>query len=343
MRGSPMGIGSDLGGSIRSPSCYNGIYGLRPSHGRIPYHRILNSMEGQETIPSVVGPMSQTAADLALFTKIVLESKPWLDDPKCHPLPWKDSVYQQYSSPGKKLRIGLMDWDGVILPQPPIRRALKVADKKLSAAGHTIIPWRIDQKKALELVLRTFTSDANADLDRTIALSGEPALAQITHTEKPPLTINQSWALAMERLDFQASVLKQWKETASSFGDGEPMDVYIAPVNPSVCPKHGDYEKVRYIAYTATGNLLDLTAVTVPVSRVDATIDVKDRSETEDAAGSGIPPPTGDLDRVIRKRYDGNIYKGLPVGLQVVGRRLEEEKVLAISQMVGELLAEPKS
>ncbi|KAL1962861.1 hypothetical protein VTN77DRAFT_9136 [Rasamsonia byssochlamydoides] len=46
-----MGLGTDLGGSIRSPSAYQGLWGLRPSTGRFPYHRMRNSCEGQEIIP----------------------------------------------------------------------------------------------------------------------------------------------------------------------------------------------------------------------------------------------------------------------------------------------------
>jgi amidase len=37
MRGSPLGVGSDIGGSIRIPSAFNALYGLRPSYHRIPY------------------------------------------------------------------------------------------------------------------------------------------------------------------------------------------------------------------------------------------------------------------------------------------------------------------
>jgi hypothetical protein len=52
LRGSVMGLGTDIGGSIRIPAGFNGLYGLRPSHGRMPYNMLANSMEGQETIHS---------------------------------------------------------------------------------------------------------------------------------------------------------------------------------------------------------------------------------------------------------------------------------------------------
>lgn len=56
------------------PSAFNSIYGLRPSHGRLPYAKLANSMAGQETVHSVVGPMAHSPAGqyymvLCLFPK----------------------------------------------------------------------------------------------------------------------------------------------------------------------------------------------------------------------------------------------------------------------------------
>jgi amidase len=52
LRGSILGLGTDIGGSIRIPAGFNGLCGIRPSHGRMPYNMLANSMEGQETIHS---------------------------------------------------------------------------------------------------------------------------------------------------------------------------------------------------------------------------------------------------------------------------------------------------
>jgi amidase len=122
-------------------------------------------MEGQETIPSVVGPMSHSPDALTLFTKTVAASQPWLFDPKCQPIPWRDDIFQSVTS-DRKLKIGIMDWDGNILPQPPVRWAMEKLETKLKAAGHEIVPWRIHQKTALSILLRVFSSDASADIGK---------------------------------------------------------------------------------------------------------------------------------------------------------------------------------
>lgn len=109
------------------------------------------------------------------------------------------------------------------------------------------------------------------------------------------------------------------------------MDAYISPVNPSICPQHGDYGRIRYLAYTSTVNLLDYAACTIPWTFVDEKNDLPDDpSGVRDAAGDEIPGPTCDLDRKIRANFDPMVFKGLPVSFQVVARKLEEEKVLAI-------------
>jgi hypothetical protein len=64
-----------------------------------------------------------------------------------------DYLHLKYSS-GMKLKFGVMNWDGNILPQPPVRWAIQRFEKHLYAAGYEIILWRIDQKRTLKLLVR---------------------------------------------------------------------------------------------------------------------------------------------------------------------------------------------
>ena len=68
-------MSNETGGSIRVPSAFNFLYGIRPSHGRLPYARMANSMEGQETVHSVVGPIAHSAAGMFFFSFLKV-SKP---------------------------------------------------------------------------------------------------------------------------------------------------------------------------------------------------------------------------------------------------------------------------
>ncbi|CAK7206649.1 Acetamidase [Sporothrix eucalyptigena] len=346
--GSPLGVGSDLGGSIRTPSAYNGLHGLRPSSSRIPYYRVLNSMEGQEIIPSVVGPMAQSTKSLQLFVKTVVDGQPWLLDPKSPPIPWREKVVTYIKS--RPLRLAFMHYDKHVLPQPPIRKALRELEALLKEAGHDIVTMFVDalnQKRADQFGSDVCTADADHDVQRTRDLSGEPKLPLLPAKgpgalPPQPMNLTESWAFAMDRMEYQASVLKAWQATAATTISGEPIDAYITCVNPSVAHIHGEFGKVRYKGYCATANVLDFSACTLPVTKMDVASNPPDQSETEDGFGKVIPSPQCDRDRWIRENYARNLkeYDGMPIVLQIVARRWEEEKVLAVSEVVEELLNE---
>lgn len=172
LRGSPVGFGTDIGGSVRIPSGFNYLYGLRPSSGRTPYEGAANSIDGQSTILSVIGPMAPTARSLVMIMKAVLSQQPWYHDPLVLDLPWRDDVVQQtralieQSKGGTpSLAFGILRWDGIARVHPPIARGLKIIESTLKRLGHKVIPWSPpSHSKALELavsnpspiILRTF-------------------------------------------------------------------------------------------------------------------------------------------------------------------------------------------
>lgn len=113
-RGGIIGVGTDIGGSIRVPSAFNFLYGLRPSHGRLPYGKMANSMEGQETVHSVCGPLTHSVADMRLFVQSVLAEEPWKYDSKVIPMPWRaveaEAISSKIASGG--LTLGYYNCDG---------------------------------------------------------------------------------------------------------------------------------------------------------------------------------------------------------------------------------------
>ena len=107
-RGSLLGIGTDIGGSIRHPASYTGLYALRPSHGRVSYQKATNTLVGQEAVRSTAGPMAHSPEDVALFMKSYLAQEPWLHDPEVLPIPWRD-----FQLPSK-LCFGISVHDGYV-------------------------------------------------------------------------------------------------------------------------------------------------------------------------------------------------------------------------------------
>merc|ERR1719225_2305198 len=71
--GSPMGIGSDVGGSIRMPAFFNGIFGHKPSTGLVSNRGQIPLAYGVIDTFLVTGPMSRFASDLLPMFKVLLK------------------------------------------------------------------------------------------------------------------------------------------------------------------------------------------------------------------------------------------------------------------------------
>jgi Asp-tRNA(Asn)/Glu-tRNA(Gln) amidotransferase A subunit family amidase len=128
---------ADFLGSVRIPSAFCGLYGLRPSYGRVPYSGTANSLEGQDSILSVLGPLSASLGGVKVFMKAILAQKPWLKDPLVVRKKWDEDEYQLVDhGEGNKMCFGILWDDGGIVPHPPIIRGLEMAKDALIAAGH---------------------------------------------------------------------------------------------------------------------------------------------------------------------------------------------------------------
>lgn len=123
--------------SIRYPSVFNGLYGFRPSSTRVPYSGAVNTLEGIDTIPSVLGPLSNSLSGVKAFLKAVVGCEPWKLDPLCVRKKWDEDAYRLADrGNGKQLCFAIMADDGNAIPHPPIQRALKMAEAALVTAGH---------------------------------------------------------------------------------------------------------------------------------------------------------------------------------------------------------------
>ncbi|KAL8964867.1 MAG: hypothetical protein Q9197_006773 [Variospora fuerteventurae] len=354
--GGRIGIGSDVAGSVRVPAHFAGIYSLRCSTGRWPKMGTKTSMPGQEGIPSVFSPMARTLPDLVYFTRSMIGMKPWEYDHSVHPLPWQSDVYDQ-TKDQKTLRIGVMRSDGVVPPSPACLRALSTATSALSTAGHTVIDL-FPPSPARALILAS--SLLNADGCRTFLSyfrTGEwndPGAAQMALYASLPRPIkylhylytkyikrdpfwaellynfrarsaHEQWELVAQREAYKAEWHAWWRDEAK-------IDVLLCPPNATPAVPHGGMkDAVASCGYTFLFNLLDYTAGVIPVTHVDRELD-------------GILPvgfATKGMNGVARgayKHYDAGKMHGLPVGVQIVGQRLQEEKVLAVMERVVEIL-----
>ncbi|OAL34479.1 hypothetical protein AYO20_06322 [Fonsecaea nubica] len=331
MRGSPIGFGTDIGGSIRIPSAFNGLYGIRPSFGRLPYAGAANSMPGQNTIPSVCGPISSSAGSLKLMLRSIMSQQPWLHDPAVVEMPWRDELCAPLPADGSKLTFGLLPSDGIVNPQPGVRRAFETVKALILEMGHDVVDWNPpSHKKGVELAFEAFTADAGLDIWHHIGLSGEPLQDRVRefYGEKAgtPKTVDKVWDLNLRVREYQKEYMDYWNSTAASTQSGRPVDAILTPVAPFAALQ---FEKAMPIGYTPWVNTLDYTSVVFPVTKVDKTIDTFDKDYK----------PMNDLDKTVWEQYDPEVQQGTPVGLQLVGRRLQEEKILGLVELISTALA----
>jgi amidase len=158
MRGSCMGIGTDIGGSIRSPAACNGVYGFKATSYRLPVAGWSATMAGQEQIVACIGPLSTSLGGIQIFMKTVIAAKPWLKEPSLLPFEWKD-MKPPWEEGGKKLKVAVLWEDGVVKPHPPVTRALQeVVGKLKSNAKFELVDWQpYKHDLAWEIIVRAIS------------------------------------------------------------------------------------------------------------------------------------------------------------------------------------------
>lgn len=100
------------------------------------------STDGQEHVPSAVGPLARTLDTVHLAVKSIIDVKPWEKDPRCVPIPWREEAYSDTLA--RPLVVGVLPDDGVVRPHPPMRRVLQSTVDLLRSAGHHIVEWNAE-------------------------------------------------------------------------------------------------------------------------------------------------------------------------------------------------------
>jgi amidase len=255
--------------------------------------------------------MAKTLDDIVLYSKTVVDSEPWLYDPKCLPILWR-SV-----QPKRRLKLAVLWNDGMVMPTPPVQRALKETVERLKRAGHDIVDWDASlHPQAVSLLGRMFVADGAKSVRKLLAPTNEPFRPEMqAYADSVELGVHAMWQLQVERSELQRKYLEQWR----SYGD---LDGILGPVTPYTSVENG---KFRHVGYTGVFNIMDYSAVSFPCGVV------ADKEKDKRYPNYKL---LSDECKAIHNEYKPELIHGMPVSLQLVANRLEEEKVLAMTNTI---------
>jgi fatty acid amide hydrolase len=349
--GAPLGLGNDLGGSIRQPAHACGIHGFKPNSGRLTNSGALGSLYGASAIQLQPGPLARHVEDLALAMRVLVgrvaaraasaasAAQPTSRESDAVPLAWPDPAGVQLSG----LRIGYWTDDGYFSPaSPALGRVVEDAARALRARGaavERIEPPDVDE--AMRLYFALAASDGGAAMRsllgrgpvdpqvrrmlrlerlprwaRRIAAAwferaGNPRLANIIRASGA-ISAAACWRLVNRRNEFNLRFLNR-------LIDGG-FTAFLTPPHALPAMPHGtSLELMPAGSYALLPNLLDFPAGVVAASRVTA-------EETNVAAAGAALADA--CDRTARNSL--RTAAGLPIGVQVVGVPWREDIVLAI-------------
>jgi Asp-tRNA(Asn)/Glu-tRNA(Gln) amidotransferase A subunit family amidase len=213
---SPFGIGSDLGGSIRAPAHWTGVFGLRTSRDAVPVpaHAPWPSSAGMQMF-GAAGPLARCAEDLDLMLAVIAERR----------LP-----------PAPVERIAMFEEDGLQPVSRACREAVRRAAAVLAESGIELIedqpPRAADLRGAFNTILN---HDAGAAFGSLVAGREAELMPYIAEMAEAMRGFEPSFAAYSAAFDQIAEIdacATRWFERAP---------VALCPVAPDVAPPLGVY------------------------------------------------------------------------------------------------------
>jgi Asp-tRNA(Asn)/Glu-tRNA(Gln) amidotransferase A subunit family amidase len=224
------GVGSDGGGSIRTPAHFSGICGLKPTPGRIPASGHFPPGAGAFGWIGVVGPMARNVADLRVLFGVLAGPDP--GDALSSPVPVELPAAEELHG----LRIGILENPELGRATPETLSTVRRAAQQLCDLGYRVAPLALTKlDQALDLWW-FFFGPVVADLIRHSAEGQEQSLSPMLRdyleiaAREPKVTLESFMKACVERDLLRADLLRQLHD----------VPVLLSPVSTGPAFRHGE-------------------------------------------------------------------------------------------------------
>ncbi|KAI5304959.1 hypothetical protein KEM56_005611, partial [Ascosphaera pollenicola] len=306
MRGSVLGIGTDVAGSIRIPSIANGTYGFKPTAEVFPAAGTMPvEILGAPGIAVSSGPMATSARSCHYLMKLAMSAEFVDRDWTVSNIPWVNKGLPQ----GRRLRVGVMEDEHMMTPTPPVRRAFAETVEKLKVAGVEVVPIEIDgiAQRGRE-IWDMLSLDGSEEMINLLKESGEPQVPSVVMTkllDESPKDMADFVRLSGARAGFREYMHKLFVSNK--------LDCLLSPGAPHTAVPHDTWTS---LSYTAIWNYLNYPAAIIPVGKVLET-DAKDEGAKY-----------GELDEKMYSLYTGpEDYKDAPTVVQIISLYHTDERL----------------
>ena len=304
----PLELGSDIGGSLRAPAHYCGVFAHKPTQALVPGRG--QTPPGVPALPvdtdlAVVGPMARSAGDLSLLLDVIAGP----DAPVATayrlalPPPRHDDL--------KSFRVLVLDSHPLAPTASTVRAAVERLAERLAKTGVKVArssPLLPDMATAARVYVQLLTSFFAADMpmeryrrvqDIAAALPADDTSVAATRLRAIVLS-HRDWVAANR---IRTSIAQRWRETFREW------DLVVCPAMPTPAFPHDhtpqpsrriqiddkDYPYDDQVVWPGVATLPGLPATAVPIERTDT---------------------------------------GLPIGVQIIGPYLEDRTPLAFAKLI---------
>jgi len=298
---SPFGIGSDIGGSIRMPAFFNGVFGHKPSGGLVPGTGQYPMAHGDALRYLTTGPICRRAEDLWPLLKIL--AGPDGEDAGCREMPLGDPATVRFAG----MRVVTVPDDGVRSPTRDLQEAQAHAAAELARAGAIVTEARVKDLRYAFDIWSAMLSAAGGPSFREMLADGGPSrpgvhllrwLSVGAPPTQPTLVLALVEPLPKLTPGRTRRMLERGRELRAALDELVGDGVMLYPPYPEPAPRHARplVSPFNWV-YTAILNVMELPVTQVPM---------------------------------------GLNAEGLPLGVQVAARAGADHRTIAVARLLEE-------